>query len=85
MVLLHNPAEQTLAADEVSGVLAELVSEGKVGAWGVSAGSAAVARAALGRGAQVLEPELLREHLRSELELMLASYASLEGAIAKRK
>lgn len=39
----------------------------------------------LGSGAQVLEPELLREHLRSELELMLASYASLEGAIAKRK
>lgn len=55
VVLLHNPAEQTLAADEVSGMLAELVSEGKVGAWGVSAGSAAVARAALGRGAQVLE------------------------------
>jgi aryl-alcohol dehydrogenase-like predicted oxidoreductase len=55
VVLLHNPAEQTLANDEATGVLAELKAEGKIGAWGVSAGSAPVARAALARGAQVLE------------------------------
>jgi aryl-alcohol dehydrogenase-like predicted oxidoreductase len=55
VLLLHNPAEQTLAVDEVWGVLGELKDEGKIGAWGVSAGSAAVARGALGRGAQVLE------------------------------
>jgi aryl-alcohol dehydrogenase-like predicted oxidoreductase len=55
VVLLHNPAEQTLAQDEVSGALGELKKEGKLGAWGVSAGSAAVARAALERGAEVLE------------------------------
>lgn len=55
VVLLHNPSPQTLERDEVSGLLAELVREGKIGAWGVSAGSAAVARAALARGAQVLE------------------------------
>jgi predicted DNA-binding transcriptional regulator YafY len=29
----------------------------------------------LGSGAQVIEPDTLREHLRAELELMLASYA----------
>jgi predicted DNA-binding transcriptional regulator YafY len=34
----------------------------------------------LGSGAQVLEPEALRDHLRSELELMLARYAPLDGA-----
>jgi aryl-alcohol dehydrogenase-like predicted oxidoreductase len=55
VLLLHNPAEQTLAQDEVSGALGELKNEGKLGAWGVSAGSASVARAALERGAEVLE------------------------------
>lgn len=55
VLLLHNPAEQTLAQDEVWGALGELKQEGKLGAWGVSAGSAAVARAALERGAEVLE------------------------------
>jgi len=55
VVLLHNPAEQTLARDEATGTLEELRREGKIGAWGVSAGSAAVARAAMGKGAQVIE------------------------------
>ncbi|HWO12622.1 MAG TPA: aldo/keto reductase [Polyangiaceae bacterium] len=55
VVLLHNPAEQTLAGDEATGALEELRREGKIGAWGVSAGSPAVARAALAKGAQVLE------------------------------
>lgn len=55
VLLLHNPAEQTLATDEVSGVLGELKQAGQIGAWGVSAGSAAVARVALARGAEVLE------------------------------
>ena len=54
-MLLHNPAEQTLAGDEASGTLDELRASGAIGAWGVSAGSAAVARAALAKGAQVLE------------------------------
>jgi predicted DNA-binding transcriptional regulator YafY len=40
----------------------------------------------LGSGAQVLEPEPLREHLRAELELMLASYVPMGGVlVAKRK
>jgi aryl-alcohol dehydrogenase-like predicted oxidoreductase len=55
VLLLHNPAEQTLAADETVGVLGELKNEGKIGTWGVSAGSAPVARAALARGVEVLE------------------------------
>ncbi len=55
VLLLHNPAEQTLAREEACGVLAELKAEGKIGAWGVSAGSIGVARAALSRGAEVLE------------------------------
>jgi aryl-alcohol dehydrogenase-like predicted oxidoreductase len=55
VVLLHNPAEQTLLNDEATGTLEELRREGKIGAWGVSAGSAVVGRAAMGKGAQVLE------------------------------
>jgi predicted DNA-binding transcriptional regulator YafY len=39
----------------------------------------------LGSGAQVLEPEPLREHLRAELERMLDGYSPLGGAGAKRK
>jgi predicted DNA-binding transcriptional regulator YafY len=39
----------------------------------------------LGSGAQVLEPEPLRDHLRSELELMLASYSPIGGPGSKRK
>lgn len=39
----------------------------------------------LGSGAQVLEPDSLREHLRSELELMLASYAPLDGVLVSRR
>jgi aryl-alcohol dehydrogenase-like predicted oxidoreductase len=55
VVLLHNPCTQTLASDEACGALAELKAAGKIAAWGVSAGSGAVARAALARGAEVLE------------------------------
>lgn len=55
VVLLHNPCLQTLERGEATGVLAELAGERKIGAWGVSAGSLGVARAALARGAQVLE------------------------------
>lgn len=39
----------------------------------------------LGSGAQVLEPEPLREHLRSELELMLASYAPIGGVLVPKR
>lgn len=39
----------------------------------------------LGSGAQVLEPEPLREHLRGELELMLASYAPVGAALAAKR
>jgi aryl-alcohol dehydrogenase-like predicted oxidoreductase len=55
VVLLHNPAASTLASTEATGALAELAAEKNIAAWGVSAGSSEVARAALERGAQVLE------------------------------
>jgi aryl-alcohol dehydrogenase-like predicted oxidoreductase len=54
VVLLHNPVAATVQAGEATGVLAELKSAGAIRAWGVSAGSAEVARAALTAGAQVL-------------------------------
>lgn len=59
VLLLHNPSEQTLSGDVTSNLTAQLLIElkakGMIGAWGVSAGSAAVARAALACGAEVLE------------------------------
>jgi aryl-alcohol dehydrogenase-like predicted oxidoreductase len=54
IVLLHNPAEITVARGESTAVLAELKERGALLAWGVSAGSAEVARAAIARGADVV-------------------------------
>lgn len=54
VVLLHNPATATVERGEATEALAELQSDGKIGAWGVSAGSREVAVAAVEAGAQVL-------------------------------
>jgi aryl-alcohol dehydrogenase-like predicted oxidoreductase len=66
VVLLHNPVAATVKAGEATGVLAELNRAGAVRAWGVSAGSAEVARAALAAGAQVLS---LTYHVLSSADL----------------
>lgn len=55
IVLLHNPSAKTLHRREASDWLGALVSYGKLRGWGVSAGSAEVAEAALDVGAQVIE------------------------------
>jgi aryl-alcohol dehydrogenase-like predicted oxidoreductase len=55
VVLLHNPALSTISRGDATAALDELKSSGAIEAWGVSAGDSAVARAALGQGAQVIE------------------------------
>ncbi|MET0413110.1 MAG: aldo/keto reductase [Polyangiaceae bacterium] len=55
VVLLHNPSEATLREGEATAALAALKDKGALRAWGVSAGSQAVARAALEAGAEVIE------------------------------
>jgi aryl-alcohol dehydrogenase-like predicted oxidoreductase len=55
VVLLHNPSEATVREGEATGVLKALKESGSLRAWGVSAGSAAVASAALAAGAEVIE------------------------------
>ena len=56
VLLLHNPAVQTLEQSaELVAALGELKAGGKIAAWGVSAGSAPVAQAALAAGVDVLE------------------------------
>jgi aryl-alcohol dehydrogenase-like predicted oxidoreductase len=53
--LLHNPTENVLLAGDATEVLLELKQQGKIGHWGVSAGSTAIGRAALRAGAEVIE------------------------------
>ena len=55
VVLLHNPGLSTISRGDATAALEELKESGAIGAWGVSAGDAAVARAALGQRAEVIE------------------------------
>jgi aryl-alcohol dehydrogenase-like predicted oxidoreductase len=55
VVLLHNPAVSTLEKGAATDVLKDLKARGQLRAWGVSAGSAKVASAAVSQGAEVLE------------------------------
>jgi aryl-alcohol dehydrogenase-like predicted oxidoreductase len=54
VVLLHNPVLSTIERGEATSTLAELLESKKIFAWGVSAGSAEVARAAIAKGASVV-------------------------------
>jgi aryl-alcohol dehydrogenase-like predicted oxidoreductase len=53
--LLHNPTQAVIDAGEAVDALLELKNEGKIGHWGVSVGDVATGRAALRRGAEVVE------------------------------
>jgi aryl-alcohol dehydrogenase-like predicted oxidoreductase len=55
VVLLHHPSLATMKKDEPFEVLSDLERRGRIRAWGVAAGSAAVAEKAIERGAKVLE------------------------------
>lgn len=52
--LLHNPSLKTIERREATDTLAALKAEGKLAAWGVSAGDDQVARAAIEAGAEVI-------------------------------
>jgi aryl-alcohol dehydrogenase-like predicted oxidoreductase len=54
-VLLHNPSPVTLERGEATSVLSDLKKSGELELWGVSVNTAAAARAALARGADMLE------------------------------
>ena len=55
LVLLHNPSVQTLRNGEASALMRELCTQGLIRCWGVSAGSAEVAEAALDENAPALQ------------------------------
>lgn len=55
IVLLHNPTMVAMASGEPTGLLTELKAAGKIGFWGVSAGSVEVARSAIAQHADVVE------------------------------
>jgi aryl-alcohol dehydrogenase-like predicted oxidoreductase len=53
--LLHNPQAPTIAGGEAVDTLLELKREGKIAHWGVAAGDYEIGRAALRKGAEVIE------------------------------
>jgi aryl-alcohol dehydrogenase-like predicted oxidoreductase len=53
--LLHNPSDAVIEGGEAIDCLLELKREGKIGHWGVSTGDISSGRAALRRGAEVIE------------------------------
>jgi aryl-alcohol dehydrogenase-like predicted oxidoreductase len=53
--LLHGPSADGLSATDCVRTMEDLVREGKIGHWGVSAGDSESAFAALDKGAEVLE------------------------------
>jgi aryl-alcohol dehydrogenase-like predicted oxidoreductase len=53
--LLHNPAPETLWGGEAVDVMEALKKEGKIQHWGVASGDEDVARAAIDKGAEVIE------------------------------
>ena len=55
LYLLHNPSASAIAVGEATEVVKDLVKQGLIRHWGVSAGDADVARAAIRQGAEVLE------------------------------
>ncbi len=93
VVLLHNPSVAALERGEATALLQDLALAGNVDTWGVSAGNVAVARAAIGRGARVVElaynafldgdlRELgseIREHRVGVLARSVLSYGLLAG------
>ncbi len=91
-VLLHNPTAATVATSDGVDYLKQLVEEGQVDAWGVSAGSPEVARAAISRGADVIElgynffvaHELhqLTDELAANVTAVLARSALAHGLLA---
>ncbi|EYF01290.1 Aldo-keto reductase [Chondromyces apiculatus DSM 436] len=55
VLLLHNPSVQALGRSETVGFMKDLKAKGKILAWGVSAGTADQARAAIRSEADVIE------------------------------
>lgn len=55
LVLLHNPSVEALGTGDATGAMKDLVREGTLRHWGVSAGDDLVARAAIAADAEVLE------------------------------
>jgi aryl-alcohol dehydrogenase-like predicted oxidoreductase len=53
--LLHNPGENAIESGEAVDQMLELKGEGKIAHWGVSVGDVDVGRAALRKGAEVIE------------------------------
>lgn len=83
VVLLHNPSAATLRKDEATDRLKELKEEGRITAWGVSAGNFEVARLALEKGADVLEMAFNAFHAADVRALTVALREQGVGLLAR--
>jgi aryl-alcohol dehydrogenase-like predicted oxidoreductase len=55
VLLLHNPSAEALLHGEAAATMLEMKKDGLIGHWGVAAGDAEVGRAAIDKGAEVIE------------------------------
>ncbi len=83
VALLHNPTASAVSLGEATGVLAELTASGTLRSWGVSAGDADVARAALAAGAPVLEVAYNAFHV-ADLHPLTAAIAEAGAGLLAR-
>jgi len=83
IVLLHNPTMLTMGRSEPFDFLKELKRLGALRAWGVSAGSVEVARAALQHEADVLELAY-NVFIASDLHELAADIASQDAGVLAR-
>jgi aryl-alcohol dehydrogenase-like predicted oxidoreductase len=91
LVLLHNPTVDTLRNGKTTAAMREWASQGLVRCWGVSAGSAAVAEAALDEQAPAIqlafnclwdkEFKLIVERVREKQPMLLARSVLAHGLL----
>ena len=83
VVLLHCPSRATIERGEACETMRGLVKEGRIAHWGVSAGSAEVASAAISQGAECIEVAYNITHS-ADLHGIADEVASTETALLAR-
>src|SRR5688500_1037435 len=83
VLLLHNPSPVALQKEKTLELLDKLVKDGSVRCWGVSAGNAEIGKAAIERGAQVVQVAYSPFH-QQDLSAVLAQAKAKEVGLLAR-